>query len=134
MKDFGATILRVIVGVVYMMHTYLALFVFTPGGTADYMKGLGLPAPVLMAWIAILVHGLGGIMLVVGLWTRVAAAANAVIILVAMLKVHFPQGFFTKVIDGQAAGYEFPLLLLGASIALIFTGGGALAAGSGLSN
>jgi putative oxidoreductase len=80
-----------------------------------------------MAWIVIVVHSLGGIMLVVGLWTRVGAAANAVIMLGAVLKVHLPQGFFTKVIGGQPAGYELPLLLLGASVALILTGGGALA-------
>ena len=126
MKDFGATILRVIVGITYVMHAYLSLVVFTPTGTADSMKAAGLPAPVLMAWIVIVVHSLGGIMLVVGLWTRVGAAANAVIMLGAVLKVHLPQGFFTKVIGGQPAGYEFPLLLLGASVALILTGGGAL--------
>ncbi len=127
MKDFGATILRVIVGITYVMHAYLSLVVFTPTGTADSMKAAGLPAPVLMAWIVIVVHSLGGIMLVVGLWTRVGAAANAVIMLGAVLKVHLPQGFFTKVIGGQPAGYELPLLLLGASVALILTGGGALA-------
>ncbi|MFZ1061470.1 MAG: DoxX family protein [Candidatus Rokuibacteriota bacterium] len=127
MKDFGATILRVIVGIVYVMHAYLSLVVFTPTGAADFMKAAGLPAPVLMAWIVVVVHSLGGIMLVVGLWTRVAAAANAVIILGGILTVHLPQGFFTKVIGGQPAGYEFPLLLLGASVALILTGGGALA-------
>lgn len=127
MKDFGATILRVIVGVTYVMHAYLSLVVFTPTGAAEAMRAAGLPVPVLMAWIVIVVHGLGGIMFVVGLWTRVAAAANAVIMLGAILTVHLPQGFFTRVIGGQPAGYEFPLLLLGASGALILTGGGALA-------
>ena len=127
MKDFGATILRVIVGVTYGMHGYLGLVVFTPSGAADSMRAAGLPAPVLMAWVIIVVHSLGGIMLVMGLWTRMAAAANAVVILGAILKIHLPQGFFTKVMGGQPAGYEFPLLLLGASVALILTGGGALA-------
>jgi putative oxidoreductase len=128
MKDFGATILRVIVGIVYVMHAYLSLVVFTPTGTADSMKAAGLPAPVLMAWIVIVVHSLGGAMLVVGLWTRVAAAATAVIILGALVKVHLPQGFFLTVMkDGSVGGFEFVLLLLAASGALILTGGGALA-------
>ena len=112
MKDFGATILRVIVGITYVVHAYLSLVVFTPTGAADSMKAAGLPAPVLMAWIVIVVHSLGGVMLVMGLWTRAAAAANAVIMLGAVLKVHLSQGFFTKVIGGAPAGYEFPLLLL----------------------
>jgi putative oxidoreductase len=128
MKDFGATILRVIVGIVYVMHAYLSLVVFTPTGTADSMKAAGLPTPVLMAWIVIVVHSLGGAMLVVGLWTRVAAAATAVIILGALVKVHLPQGFFLTVMkDGSVGGFEFVLLLLAASGALILTGGGALA-------
>ena len=127
MKDFGVTILRLIVGVIYVMHAYLSLVIFTPAGSAAFMKSAGLPAPVLMAWVIIVVHSLGGIMLVMGLWTRMAAAANAVVILGAILKIHLPQGFFTKVMGGQPAGYEFPLLLLGASVALILTGGGALA-------
>ena len=127
MKDFGVTILRLIVEVIYVMHAYLSLVIFTPAGSAAFMKSAGLPAPVLMAWVIIVVHSLGVIMLVMGLWTRVAAAANAVIMLGAILKIHLPQGFFTKVMGGQPAWYEFPLLLLGASVALILTGGGALA-------
>ncbi len=117
MKDFGVTILRVIVGIMYVMHAYLSLVVFTPTVAADSMRAAGLPAPVLMAWIVIVVHSLGGIMLVVGLWTRVAAAANAVIILGALVKLHLP---------GSVGGFEFVLLLLAASVALILTGGGAL--------
>ena len=128
MKDLGATILRVIVGIMYVMHAYLSLVVFTPTGAADSIRAAGLPAPVLMAWIVIVVHSLGGIMLVVGLWTRVAAAANAVIILGALVKLHLPQGFFLKVMkDGSVGGFEFVLLLLAATVALILTGGGALA-------
>ena len=127
MKDFGATILRVIVGIMYVMHAYLSLVVFTPTVAADSMRAAGLPAPVLMAWIVIVVHSLGGIMLVVGLWTRVAAAANAAIILGALVKLHLPQGFFLKLMkDGTVGGFEFVLLLLAASVALILTGGGAL--------
>ena len=131
MKDFGLTILRIVVGLVFVMHAYLSLFRFTPAGTAAYFGNLGLPAPALMAWIVIVVHGLGGIMLIVGLWTRWAAAANAVIVLGALLKVHFAQGFFLKVMKGGfVGGFEFVLLLLAASVALILTGGGALAATS----
>lgn len=128
MKDFGATILRVTVGIMYVMHAYLSLIVFTPAGAADFMRVAGLPAPVLMAWIVIVVHGLGGLMLIVGLWTRWVAAANAVIMLGALVKVHLPQGFFLKVMkDGFVGGFEFVLLLLAATVALILTGGGALA-------
>ena len=135
MKDFGATILRVLLGVIYVMHAYLSLVVFTPAGVANLMGNvMGLPAPLLMAWLLILVDGLGGLMLIVGLWTRWAAAANAVFILGALVKVHFPQGFFMKgiIVDAaagraNAAGYEYALVLLGATVAQIFLGSGAWA-------
>ena len=135
MKDFGPTVLRIFLGVIFVMHSYLPLVVFTPAGTANYMaKVAGLPAPAVMAWIVILVHGRGGIMLILGLWTRWAAAANAVIMLGALFLVKLAQGFFMKgvIVDAaagraNAAGYEFELLLFGALVALVLTGGGALA-------
>ena len=135
MKEFGATILRVLLGVTYVMHAYLSLVVFTPAGVATLIgKTMGLPAPLLMAWLLILVHALGGVMLILGLWTRWAAAANAVIMVGALVKVQLPHGFFMKavIVDAAAgradvAGYEFVLVLLGATIAQIFLGSGAWA-------
>jgi len=135
MKDFGPTILRIFVGIIFVMHWYLVVFVFTPAGYVNFMEKVAkLPAPAVIAWFNIVVHGLGGIMLILGLWTRVAAAANAFIMLGALLTVKLAQGFFLKGIITDAAagramagGYEFELLLLGACVALILTGGGALA-------
>lgn len=128
MKDYGATILRIVVGIIYLMHAYLAL-VRTPAGTAAFLGQIGLPAPALLAWVLILVHGLGGLFLILGLWARWAAAANALVMVVALLKVHLAQGFFLRVVgDGQrVGGFEFVLLLLAATVALILTGPGALA-------
>ncbi|MBI3625331.1 MAG: DoxX family protein [Candidatus Rokubacteria bacterium] len=135
MKEFGATILRVLLGVIYVMHAYLSLVVFTPAGVASLMgKTMGLPAPLLMAWLLILVHALGGVMLILGLWTRWAAAANALLMLGALVKVHLHQGFFMKAVIADAAagradvaGYEYVLVLLGATVAQVFLGSGAWA-------
>lgn len=135
MKDYGATVLRIVLGAVYMMHAYLALFVFTPAGIAALIKNtMGVPAPMLLAWLLILSHGVGGAMLVLGLWTRWAAAANAVFMLGALTKIHLPQGFFMKAIivdaaagKAQVGGYEYVLVLLGATVAQALLGSGALA-------
>ena len=135
MKEFGATILRVVLGFIYVMHAYLSLVVFTPAGVANLIGNvMGLPAPLLMAWLLILVHALGGVMLILGFWTRWAAAANAVFMLGALVKFHLPQGFFMKavIVDAAAgranvAGYEYVLALLGATVAQIFLGSGAWA-------
>ncbi len=131
MRAYGPTVLRVFLGVVFVMHAYLALVIYTPAGAAAYNAKLGIPLPEVAAWFTILAHGLGGIMMIIGLWTRWAALANAVVILGALVFVHLNQGFFITalLVDSkpQAAGYEYVLTLLGASIAQVLLGSGALA-------
>ena len=132
MTPLGATLLRLGLGAVFVMHAYLALFVVTPGGVAALNTRIDLPAPELMAWYLIAAHGLGGLMLVLGLWARWAALANVPVMLWAAYLVHGGQGFFMKAValpSGQhvAGGYEFTLTLLVATLAQVFLGGGALA-------
>ena len=113
------------------MHAYLALVIYTPAGAAALNAKLGVPLPAVAAWFTILAHGLGGILLIIGLWTRWAALANAVVMLGALIFAHLHQGFFIKalLVDGkpQAAGYEYVLTLVGAAIAQALLGSGALA-------
>jgi putative oxidoreductase len=131
MTQYGPTVLRLFLGVTFVMHAYLALFVFTPTGTAAYNAEKGIPLPAVAAWFLILAHGLGGIMMIVGLWTRWAALANLVVMLGALVFVHLNQGYFVRgVLEGgrpQAAGFEYVLVLVGATIAQALLGGGALA-------
>lgn len=134
MAAYGATLLRVILGITYLMHAYLGLVVFTPAGWVAFAQRNGIPLPEVLVWYVILAHGLGGAALILGLWARWAALVNVPVMLGALLFVRLKQGFFMKavVVDaakGQAfsAGYEFELLLLVATIALVFLGGGPLA-------
>jgi putative oxidoreductase len=131
MKQYGMTILRVAVGGVYLMQAYLALFGSSPKGVAVFIAKLGLPTPTLLAMVVIVVHGFGGGMLVVGLWTRVAAALNAALLLVGLLAVYIREGVVLKgpLVDhviGRAtgAGYEYLAVLLAATVALTAGGGG----------
>ena len=135
MHRLGATLLRLILGVIYVMHGYLALFVYGPGGAAGLMGNvMGIPAPALLVWYLIAAHLAGGAMLILGLWTRWAALANVPIMLCAVLLLHAQQGFFmgARIVDAaagraQPAGYEFSLLVLVATLAQVLLGGGALA-------
>lgn len=131
MTSYGPTVLRVVLGFIFVMHAYLALFVFTPTGAAAYNAAKGIPLPAVAAWFLILAHGLGGLMMILGLWTRWAALANLVVMLGALIFVHLNQGFFIKAVlvngQPQAAGYEYVLTLVGATIAQVLLGGGALA-------
>jgi putative oxidoreductase len=70
----------------------------------------------------IVAHGLGGILLILGLMVRWAALANVPVMAGALWFVHLQQGFF---IFGAKNGYEYVLLLLGATIAQALLGAGA---------
>jgi putative oxidoreductase len=120
---YGATVLRVTLGVIYVMHAYLALFVYGYRGTVRFQESLGLPLPEVGAAYVIVAHGLGGLLLVLGVFTRWAALANLPIMAGAFFLVHLKQGFFM----GRDGGYEFVLLVLAATLAQVFLGPGALA-------
>ena len=123
--DAGVLPVRVALGVVFTYHGYLKLF---GGGVVHLAEGLGAmglqPA---MAW-AVLVAAtefLGGLGVLVGMWTRLAALGIACVMAVAVFKVHLPHGF--SAMDG---GYEYPFSLLGAALSLVILGGGRFGLGA----
>jgi putative oxidoreductase len=120
MQGWGLTMLRVVVGIVFFVHGLQKLFVMGFGGVAGMMEGLAVPAPGLFAVVLTLVELLGGLALILGLFTRVAVIPLAVDMLVATLTVHLPNGFFTV----PNGGYEFTLVLMAASVALAIAGPG----------
>lgn len=121
MASYGAMLLRLILGIVYVMHAYLALVKFGPAGMIAYQTKAGILFPEIATWYLILAHGLGGVLLVLGIFTRWAALANALVMLGAIVFVHGNKGFW--VTDG---GYEYVLVLLVATVAAAMIGGGAL--------
>ena len=121
MAPYGATLLRLVLGIVYVMHAYLALVVYGPSGMIDYQAKSGVPFPEIGTWYLILAHGLGGVLLVLGIYTRWAALANVPAMLGALLFVHLKSGFWAF-----KNGYEYVLVLLVASVAVAMIGGGAL--------
>jgi putative oxidoreductase len=124
MAAYGATLLRLIMGVVYIMHAYLAVVVFGPAGMIAYQAKNGVPFAEVGTWYLILAHGLGGICLVLGLFTRWAALANVPVMLGALLFVHLKNGFWAHT---NPSGYEYVLVLLVVSLAVAMIGSGALA-------
>lgn len=119
LRGWGATVLRAVVGLIFLAHGAQKLFGMGFGGVAGMMEGLGLPAPALAAGVLILVELVGGAALVLGLFTRLAAVPLAVSMLVATLMVHLPNGFYAS-----SGGIEFTLLLTAACLALAMTGPG----------
>jgi putative oxidoreductase len=114
-SEWSALFLRVAVGVIFIAHGRQKLF----GGLAGfghYLESLGVPLPNVSALVVALVEFLGGIALLLGLFTRWAALLLAINMLVAIVLVHLRHG-----LTGPG-GFEFPLALLAAAISLLLTG------------
>ena len=119
-QGLGLAILRVVTGIVFLMHGGQKLVQVGPGNFGSQaLAGLGVPLPVFMGYVVTFVELIGGILLIVGLFTRLVAILLAVDMLVAILTVHLPNGFFMS-----NNGFEFTLLLLTAAVALAVSGPG----------
>ncbi|MEO8909646.1 MAG: DoxX family protein [Gemmatimonadaceae bacterium] len=110
--------LRIVVGLVFMMHGGQKLFVFGVAGTADIMSKLGLPAPLLCAGIVIVLELVGGLAIVVGAFAKRAGLLLALEMLVAIAVARWNGGFFAPY------GYEFELTLLAACLTFAMIGAG----------
>jgi putative oxidoreductase len=121
-QAYGITLLRIVLGVVFLMHGGQKLFIYGLEGVTGSFTQMGIPAPALAAIFVTAVEFGGGLALLFGLFTRVAAALTAMVMLGALFSVHLAAGFFLP------NGYEFVLTLLAGSGALILLGSGPLAA------
>jgi putative oxidoreductase len=108
--------------VIYIAHAYLVLVMIGPAKFIEEQRAMHIPLPEIGAWYVIAAHGLGGILLILGLMVRWAALANIPIMAGALWFVHLQHGFF---IVGNKSGFEYVLLVLGATIAQALLGPGA---------
>ena len=119
--DWGATLLRVSLGAMWIAHALLKLLVFTLPGTAQFFDSVGFPG--FLAYPVFAVELLGGLMLVLGLYARQAALA-LVPVMGAAMSVHLGNGW---VFTSPGGGWEYPLFLAVASVAQWLVGDGAWA-------
>lgn len=126
-EDLGALIARVFLGLVILPHGLQKLlgmfggYGFTP--TVEYFVSIGVPS--IVAVLIILGESFGALFLIIGLLSRISAAAIGVIMLGAILMAHAEFGFFMNWFGSQAGeGFEYHLLAIGLALVVVVRGGG----------
>jgi putative oxidoreductase len=122
---YGISLLRVVTGLTFMAHGAQKLFGWFGGyglaGVAQWMESIGLTPGYLLAALAGSAEFFGGLALVVGLLVRPAAVSLLVAMLVAIISVHWVNGFFMA-----ANGFEYAMILALISAVLLIEGAGKL--------
>jgi putative oxidoreductase len=127
--DWVVTIVRIVLGVVFFAHgAQKALGWFGGAGLQStvrvFREQLRIPAP--LALLSVAAEFLGGLGLIVGLLSRIAALGIAVVMIVALVAVHGKFGFFMNWYgEKQGHGIEYHILALALALAVIIKGGGA---------
>ena len=137
-NDSATTILRLVLGVVFFAHGAQKMLGWFGGygfsGTMGFFTGV-MHIPAVFAFLAIAAEFFGGLGLIFGLLTRVAAFGILCNMIVAVTMVHHQFGFFVNWTGAQKGeGYEYHLLALAIAAFLIIRGGGAASVDSLLSS
>jgi putative oxidoreductase len=125
----ATTILRLALGVIFFAHGAQKMLGWFGGygftGTMGFFTG-AMHIPTVFAFLAIIAEFLGGLGLIFGLLTRVAAFGIFCNMFVAVALVHGQFGFFMNWTGAQKGeGYEYHLLVLATTAFLMIRGAGA---------
>ena len=118
LQPLALLVMRLALGLIFLVHGYHKVF----GGLhhhVQFVTSLGLPA--WSAYLSAFTEFFGGLLVLIGLFTRVAAFAICIDLSVAIAKVHFHNGLMGN------GGYEFPLALAALAFGLTFLGAGPIA-------
>jgi putative oxidoreductase len=114
-------LMRFILGVIFIAHGWGKIFgQGNPENFANWLGSMGLEPSYFFAIMAGGAETLGGLCLIIGLFTRVAAANLVIVMGVAIGYVHLDAGLFAE------GGYEFQLLLLVSALFFLIQGPGKL--------
>jgi putative oxidoreductase len=113
------TLVRVVVGIMFLMHVSGKFKAGAAAVAANVMSKNGLEPSLFFAYAAIVLETVGGVCLIIGLFTRFFAAALAIEMAIALLFVHLSKGY-----AAGGGGYEYVLLIGVVLFAIAMRGGG----------
>lgn len=132
-KGWGLLVLRLMIGFGFAAHGYTKLS-RGPENFAGILKSIGVPQPLIMAWVTTLLELVGGICVMAGAFIVPLSLPLAIIMLTAMFSIHFQYGFSSvklKAVTASGAefgpiGYEMNLLYITGLLTLVLGGAGPL--------
>jgi putative oxidoreductase len=122
LSGYAATVLRIVLGIIFIAHGK-AKFDGGMDGVAGFFGSVGVPFPELMAPLITALELVGGLLLIIGLGTRIVALLFALEMIGTTLLVRVDLGL----IADQGVGAELDLAILAGALAILFLGPGNLA-------
>jgi putative oxidoreductase len=113
------TFMRIVVGVMFLMHVSVKFKLGASAVAANIFAKNGIEPALTWAYFIMGLELIGGVCLIIGLFTRFFAAALAIEMLIALLFVHLPKGY-----SASGGGYEYVLLIGAVCFTLAIRGGG----------
>ncbi|MBB6258697.1 putative oxidoreductase [Xanthomonas arboricola] len=102
---YGAALLRISLGALFLVHGLIKLLVFTPAGTVAYFHSLGLPGA--LAYLTIALELGLGLSLLLGIYARWLGLLGVPLLLGTIVSVHGGNGFG---FSNPGGGWEYPAL------------------------
>ncbi|AEM49784.1 DoxX family protein [Stenotrophomonas maltophilia] len=119
LAPYGATLLRLALGVLFLVHALIKLLVFTPAGTATFFESLGLPG--VLGYLTIGVELVITVALLLGIYARWVGLVGVPLLLGTIVTVHGANGFGFANAGG---GWEYPAFWALALVVLFLVGDG----------
>ncbi|MCX5694087.1 MAG: DoxX family protein [Candidatus Omnitrophica bacterium] len=123
MSNWGILILRLGIGVMFAAHGLQKVFGFFAGpgikGFSQMLSSLGFAPAIPWAYLAGYTELLGGVFLIIGVFTRPCATLLFILITTAAIKVHLGKGFFLS-----GGGFEYDFVIACVCLALVLLGEG----------
>ena len=124
LTDAALLVVRLIAGIIMLAHGWQKVTVFGPANFGQGLAQSGMPLPIFLGYLVTFVELIGGILLIVGLLSRLAAMFLTIELIVAILLVKIHVGLIAP--QSSGAGAELDLALIAGFLAILLAGPGRL--------